>query len=127
MSPNNPLIINQVARIKLLFLLGYGLIAANNVFAQNSQIQKGIVIKAVSDVRIGDVAILNKRTLSSTRSNLYGNYSIGAKSGETLQFKSKHYQTLELVLTLSVLCWVIRSIAIIFYDYSASLNFLPTT
>lgn len=78
----------------LIFSLLIG-IQGSAIFAQTSQIQKGILFKSGSSMRIGSVVILNKRTLTQARSDIYGTFSITSKSGDTLQFKSDNYQITE--------------------------------
>lgn len=79
----------------LLLSLVIGVVQQSPLFAQNSQIQKGILFKSTTSLRIGSVIVLNKRTLTQARSNIYGVFSIPSKSGDTLQFKSDNYQMTE--------------------------------
>ena len=78
-------------KFSILYLISF--VSLNQLFAQN--IQKGILFKNGTSLRIGSVIVLNKRTLTQARSNIYGVFSMSSKAGDTLQFKSDNYQTTE--------------------------------
>lgn len=78
-------------KISILYLIS--VVSLNQLFAQN--IQKGILFKNGTSLKIGSIIVLNKRTLTQARSNIYGVFSISASAGDTLQFKSDNYQTTE--------------------------------
>lgn len=84
-----------MTKLKFILLLVIGVVQLSPLFAQNSQIQNGILFKSGTSLRIGSVIVLNKRTLTQARSNIYGVFKIASKSGDTLQFKSDIYQTTE--------------------------------
>jgi hypothetical protein len=83
---------------KLILLCVIGAVNLCPLFAQNIQIQKGILFKRGTNLRLGSVVVLNKRTMTQARSNIYGVFSIASQSGDTLQFKNDNFQATEFVV-----------------------------
>ncbi|MEN0055205.1 MAG: hypothetical protein AAGC65_16140 [Mucilaginibacter sp.] len=67
--------------------------------AQQPQKQQGLLLKSAGDIRLGNVAVLNKRSGVAVKSNTVGVFNIAAISGDTLQFTSSGYLSGECVVT----------------------------
>jgi hypothetical protein len=71
----------------------------NQSNGQSEKAQQGIVYKAGTDIRVGNVLILNKRSLVTVKSNMYGMFSIPASVGDTLDISSAGYINTELAIS----------------------------
>jgi hypothetical protein len=77
-----------------VFLLAVG----NQSSAQLKKAQQGILYKAGTDIRLGNVQIFNKRSLTIAKSNMYGMFSIPASVGDTLEISCVGYNNAELAV-----------------------------
>jgi hypothetical protein len=66
--------------------------------AQSKKAQQGILYKAGTNVRLGNVQILNKRSLAVVKSNMYGMFSMPASVGDTLEISCAGYNDAELAI-----------------------------
>ena len=83
-----------------LFRVGFLLFVWPSLsWAQSSHMQQGMVFKTGTDLRLGGVKIVNKRTSSTTRSNLYGDFAIAASANDTLEITSDSYASRQFVIT----------------------------
>ena len=69
------------------------------VSAQSEKMQQGLLLKAGSTLRLGNVKVLNKRSGLAERSNTVGVFNIAAEVGDTLSFGNEGYLNAELVVT----------------------------
>jgi hypothetical protein len=81
------------------FFLVVLLYVYNNADAQSTKLQQGLLLKSGTNIRLGSVTVLNKRTLNKALSSTYGVFGIPAKQGDTLEFKSDNYQLTNFVVT----------------------------
>lgn len=70
----------------------------NQSNAQLKEAQQGILYKAETDIRLGNVQIFNKRSLAIAKSNMYGMFSIPASVGDTLEISCAGYNNAELAV-----------------------------
>src|SRR5437879_1602684 len=75
--------INRIFLFCLFSLLCYGL--------AKGQVQKGMCYKAGTSIRLSSVQILNKHTTFIAKSNIYGDFSIPACPGDTLEMSCAGY------------------------------------
>jgi hypothetical protein len=71
----------------------------NKAGAQTAKLQQGLLLKSNTNIRLGSVTVLNKRTLGNARSSMFGVFGILAQPGDTLEFKSDNYQVTNFVVT----------------------------
>jgi hypothetical protein len=60
--------------------------------AQTLKVQQGLLLKAGTNIRLGSITILDKRSLTKTKSNTVGVFNIPALAGDTLEFNSDNFQ-----------------------------------
>jgi hypothetical protein len=77
-----------------LFMLAIG----SQSSAQSKKAQQGILCKAGTDIRLGNVQISNKRSLTIAKSNMYGMFSIPASVGDTLEISCAGYNNVILAV-----------------------------
>jgi len=68
-------------------------------FAQNTPMQQGLLLKTGTNIRLGNIAILNKRSRARAISSTLGVFSISALTGDTLIFASDNFQTTDFVVS----------------------------
>jgi hypothetical protein len=66
---------------------------------QSLQVQKGLCFKTATGIRLGSVQILNKHTAFIAKSNIYGDFSIPAYAGDTLEMSCAGYNKATFVVT----------------------------
>jgi len=66
--------------------------------AQSKKTQQGILYKAGTNIRLGNVQIVNKRSLVIAKSNMYGMFTIPASVGDTLEISCAGYNNAELAV-----------------------------
>lgn len=69
-----------------------------NANAQNEKVQQGLLLKTSTGIRLGGIQILNKRTLSKTRSSTFGVFNITASQGDTLSFTGDNLQSKNIII-----------------------------
>ncbi|MDO3626734.1 hypothetical protein [Mucilaginibacter sp. BT774] len=69
------------------------------IHAQDVQVQKGMVFKAGTNLRLCGVRIVNTKTSTSTVTNLYGDFFIAASVNDTLNVSCDDYTSTQLVVT----------------------------
>jgi hypothetical protein len=84
-------------RIFLFCLLS--LICSGFAKGQPVQVQKGMCYKTATSIRLGSVQILNKHTAFIAKSNIYGDFSIPAYPGDTLEISCAGYNRTTFVVT----------------------------
>lgn len=67
--------------------------------AQNPHVQQGLLLKAGTNIRLGDIAVLNKRSMARTISSTLGVFSIPAVPGDTLVFENYNFQPTDFVVS----------------------------
>lgn len=83
-----------------IFLFGLlSLLCSGFANGQTVQVQKGVCYKTATSIRLGSVQILNKHSAFITKSNIYGNFSIPAHPGDTLEMSCADYNTTTYVVT----------------------------
>jgi len=85
--------------MKFTIFIVLTLASLNGLYAQNLKIQQGLLVKANSNIRLGNVWVLNKRNLTKVKSNTTGVFNIMALAGDTLLFSSDNYQTSSIIVT----------------------------
>lgn len=82
-------------------LLGFflQLACASMIGAQTKHVQQGIIFKVGTNLRLGGVQIIDRRTSATAQSNLYGGFSIAASVNDTLNVSGDGYAPAQLVLT----------------------------
>src|ERR1700733_3358773 len=83
---------------KIFNLCLFMLAICNQSNAQLKKAQQGILYKAGTDIRLGDVQIFNKRSLAIAKSNMYGMFSIPASVGDTLEISCVGYNNTALAV-----------------------------
>jgi len=66
--------------------------------AQNAPMQQGMVLKTGTNIRLGNVAIINKKSSARSLSSTLGVFSISAQTGDTLVFASDNFQSSDFVV-----------------------------
>ena len=83
-----------------LFLIGLLLFVWPSLSrAQSSRVQQGMVFKIGTNLRLGGVKIIDKRTSATTQSNLYGCFTIAASANDTLEITLEGYAPAQFVVT----------------------------
>ena len=82
----------------LLFVALLGC-AVCTLYAQPNYTQHGLILKSGTSIRLANVWIINKHSMSKTRSNLVGVFSIQADKGDTLKFFNEKFQENNLVVS----------------------------
>ncbi|MES2064700.1 MAG: hypothetical protein V4456_22475 [Bacteroidota bacterium] len=80
------------------FIIAICLLLFNAASAQ-LKTQQGMLLKQETNIRLGSVQIINKKTLVRTQSSIYGEFSIKAAAGDTLLFSSAGYEDKKLAVT----------------------------
>jgi hypothetical protein len=83
--------------IALFFVFFFSVI--NTANAQAIKQQVGMLLKNGSDIRLGGVWVLNKRSLVRATSNPAGVFNIAASASDTLSFISDNFQSKDIVVT----------------------------
>ncbi len=68
-------------------------------WAQSAHVLQGIVFKAGTNLRLSGVHIVDKRTSATTRSNLYGGFSISASVNDTIKVTCDGYTSTQFIVT----------------------------
>ena len=84
-------------KIKLLFLLFLSIYGQS--YGQSEKPLQGLIYKAGTSLRLGSVQILDKQSLSTAKSNIYGMFSIAASAGDTLEISCSGYNSNEFIVT----------------------------
>jgi hypothetical protein len=84
-------------KIKLLFLLFISV--CDQSYGQSEKPLQGLIYKAGTSLRLGSAKVINKRSLNTTKSNIYGMFSIAASAGDTLEISYAGYNSNEFVVT----------------------------
>jgi hypothetical protein len=84
-------------KFKLILLLAL-YCCTKTADGQAMKLQRGFIFKQNTSLRLGDIAILNKSTGTRSKSNMYGEFSIMASPGDTLEFSSADYSTSRIVI-----------------------------
>jgi hypothetical protein len=74
-------------------------VAFNAVGAQPIKIQRGLLLKSGTDLKLGSVQIYDKRSGAKARSNTVGVFNIPAAVGDTLTFTSDNFQATDIIVT----------------------------
>ncbi|WP_426670403.1 hypothetical protein ACPPVU_03985 [Mucilaginibacter sp. McL0603] len=83
---------------KIFNLCFFLLAVCNQSNAQSEKAQRGILYKAGTGIRLGDIQIFNKRSLITVKSNMYGMFTIPASVGDTLEISCAGYNNAELAV-----------------------------
>jgi hypothetical protein len=83
---------------KIFNLCLFLLVIGNQSNAQLKKAQQGILYKAGTDIRLGNVQIFNKRSLTIAKSNMYGMFNIPASVGDTLEISCAGYNNVVLAV-----------------------------
>jgi hypothetical protein len=67
--------------------------------AQTVKVQQGLLLKRGTNIRLGSVQVLNRRSHVKARSNTVGVFNIPATTGDTLIFESDNFQSANFVVT----------------------------
>jgi hypothetical protein len=86
-------------KLIIVFFCTFSLSVINTANAQAIKQQAGMLLKNGSNIRLGDVWILNKRSLVRATSNPAGVFNIAALTGDTLNFSSDKFQSKDIVVT----------------------------
>jgi len=84
-------------KVILAFLLSLG--ASKATDAQAVKVQQGLLLKYGTNIRLGSVQVLNKRSHFKARSNTVGVFSIPGATGDTLTFTSDNFQQAKFIVT----------------------------
>ncbi len=83
--------------IVLFCMFSLSVISTANAQAIKQQV--GMLLKNGSNIRLGGVWVLNKRSLARATSNPAGVFNIAALTGDTLNFNSDKFQSKDIVVT----------------------------
>jgi hypothetical protein len=83
---------------KIILFCLFSLAALNGTYAQNTKLQQGLLYKTGTNIRLGGIQVLNKRSLAKTRSSVLGVFNILALPGDTLRFSSDNFQSSNFVV-----------------------------
>jgi hypothetical protein len=86
-------------KLIIVFFCMFSLPVINTANAQVIKEQVGMLLKNGSNIRLGGVWVLNKRSLVRATSNPTGVFSIAALAGDTLSFISDNFQSKEIFVT----------------------------
>jgi len=84
-------------RLKLI-ILSISCFCTKNAEGQTAKLQQGFIFKQSTSLRLGNICIINKRTGNMAKSNMYGEFSIMATQGDSLEFSSTNYDTHHLII-----------------------------
>ena len=68
-------------------------------YAQSAKLQQGLLYKKGTNIRLGSIQVLNKRSLVKARSSVFGVFNILALCGDTLRFSGDNFQSDDFVVT----------------------------
>jgi hypothetical protein len=85
--------------LKTISLLAVALAITLNCSAQNKSSQQGIVLKSGTNIRLGDIMVLNKRSGNRALSSTLGVFSIAGIAGDTLAFSGDNFQSADFVVS----------------------------
>jgi hypothetical protein len=85
--------------IKKIILCCAAVVFALGGAAQNTPMQQGMVLKIATNIRLGNIGVLNKRNRARTISSTLGVFSISAQTGDTLVFASDNFQLTDFVVS----------------------------
>lgn len=88
----------MTARQIILFLM-FLLAVLKGTYAQNAKLQQGLLYKTGTNIRLGAIQVLNKRSFAKARSSVLGVFNILAFPGDTLRFSSNNFQASDFVVT----------------------------
>lgn len=74
-------------------------VAFNAVGAQATKMQRGLLLKSGTNIRLGSVQVYDRQSGAKARSNTAGMFDIPAATGDTLTFTSDNFQATDLVVT----------------------------
>jgi hypothetical protein len=86
-------------KLIIVFFCTFSLSVINTANAQAIKQQAGMLLKNGSNIRLGGVWVLNKRSLARATSNPAGVFNIAALTGDTLSFSSDNFQSKDIVVT----------------------------
>jgi hypothetical protein len=84
---------------KLIILLVLSLYAFKGADAQTVKAQQGLLLKSGTNIRLGSVQVLNKRSGARASSNPLGVFSVPAVIGDTIVFNSNSFQSTDFIVT----------------------------
>jgi len=84
---------------KIILAFIFSLAASKATDAQAVKVQQGLLLKYGTNIRLGSVRVLNKRTHFHARSNTVGVFNIPAVTGDTLIFTCDNFQQAEFIVT----------------------------
>jgi hypothetical protein len=84
---------------KIILFYIFSLAALNGTYAQNTKLQQGLLYKIGTNIRLGSIQVLNKRSLAKARSSILGVFNILAIPGDTLRFSNDNFQSSNFVVT----------------------------
>jgi hypothetical protein len=84
---------------KIILFCIFSFAALNGANAQNAKSQQGLLYKTGTNIRLGSIQVLNKRSLAKERSSILGVFNILALPGDTLRFSSDNFQSSYFVVT----------------------------
>lgn len=84
---------------KIILFCMFSLATLNGTYAQNAKLQQGLLYKAGTNIRLGGIQVLNKRSFAKARSSVFGVFNILALPGDTLRFSSDNFQSSDFVIT----------------------------
>jgi hypothetical protein len=85
--------------LKTIILCAGALVMAVRTAAQNKINQQGIVLKEGSNIRLGNISILNKRSRDRSLSSVWGVFSIPVLHGDTLECSGDNFQSTDFVVS----------------------------
>jgi hypothetical protein len=83
----------------IILVCVYTTFGLNGVLGQGLKTQQGLLLKTGSDIRLGSVRVLNKRTRTLSTSNTIGVFSIQAAGGDTLDFTADNFEQENFIVT----------------------------
>ncbi len=84
---------------KVILAFIFSLAASKATDAQAVKVQQGLLLKYGTNIRLGNVQVLNKRGQFKARSNTAGVFHIPVVIGDTLTFTGDNFQQAEFVVT----------------------------
>jgi len=83
--------------IILLYLFYF--VICSGAEAQSVKMQQGLFYKAGTNIRLGSISVLNRRSRVTVKSNTIGVFSISGLPGDTLAISSPGFTTTSMVIT----------------------------
>jgi hypothetical protein len=74
-------------------------VTLNAVGAQATKMQRGLLLKSGTNIRLGSVQVYDKQSHAKARSNTVGVFNIPAAVDDTLTFTSDNFQATDLIIT----------------------------